>query len=460
MLKFNGHEIKTLRGNGYNFKLAKLNNHIIYEKKLESGLYRNGSLYKTWDELKNLGWISVAQYGSDVTRRYISSVSNQSELYDTLVIDEEITDVINIVNQSDFSKFSNLVEIVFPDTLKYTVSGGSSSPTLPNGTLKKVTIPGDVRFSHLFNQVTSLEEITITGGLTGVGFNFSSFYNSTPWYKSLSNLLKVTIKKSLTSIGNSMFYYFRPTHSVQFIFEGDSIGFDENAFCFHNFSSIGGKGSGCDLEIPLTITSMGSWVFRSNTLTKVDIGDVSFPIVDITQSVSNVPHGWFSRASSSGDILHEVRIPINIPGYCLYCFSTSDYRTKIEKITYTKGVSNYELNYTSTSNKVNYYGYGIYQSRSTLNEMIFEEGIETLGEYIFYSLSGGPVLKMDFSRLTTLKTIKNRAFYLCQKINNNTPYVEIPSTVETVYGTDTFQNVNFIYRGTATGSPWGGTNYA
>ena len=139
----------------------------------------------------------------------------------------------NILNDT------NITELIIPDAVRSLPQ--NTFGTLAN--LKKLTVPIDISMTNRVS-TTKLEELHLTKGTTGIGYNYTtnnSYENGikyTPWYTSREyggasatsvgeSPLKVTIDEGITKIGNNLF---KDCYRIQLQSSIDGITIGTDAF--------------------------------------------------------------------------------------------------------------------------------------------------------------------------------------------------------------------------------------
>ena len=249
--------------------------------------------------------------------------------------------------------------------------------------LTDITIPDSVTSigEYAFSGCTNLTGVTIGNSVTSIGSY--AFYGCT-------SFTSIIIPDGVTSIGN---YAFRDCSSLASVTIPDSV------------TSIGGSAfSGCSslasVTIPDSVTSIGSYAFEDCS---------SLASVTIPDSVTSI--GSYAFYGCSG--LRELTMPVSEK---IYNSSSSLCNcTNIEKITFTKGngtVQNYGTS-TSTSSSITYYQYTPwYLSRAKCTEVIIEDGVTGIGDYMFYNCAEIGDIVLPFS----VESIGTNAFVGCQKL--------------------------------------------
>ena len=190
---------------------------LIAVFELHPGLYENGVLKTSWDELVSDGVIEVN--GTEITSALMGGWQHADNLVGFLVID----DSIQSISASAFSNCYNLTGVILPDGIKRL----NEEVFYNCYNLTEVKLPANLTSigDEVFQMCSGLESIEIPETVTSIGnYAFSG-----------SGLQSVELPETLTIIGNY-------------------------AFSSTELNSI---------EIPETVTTIGEGAFASTYLTSV-----------------------------------------------------------------------------------------------------------------------------------------------------------------------------------------------
>ena len=392
------------------------------------------TLYAKWAEETNPDYFTWSDGSTTSTVTGFSeeglAVYNAGNLTKLVIPKKHNNLDVTEIGNSAFSKKDKLIEVIIQDTVISCLGGAFSNCT----GLEEITIPISLDVSFKFNGSTNIKKVNITKGTgNGVNYEVNGNYYATPWYYSRGNEIEVTMEEGITSIGNYMFYdiaynsaglkkldlpstivtigkraFYNCNNWESKIDMSKWTNIDEGAF--YNCSKLTGEiklsneldklGSGAfmrcanltgEVKIPSRMTNLEENVFNACA----GIQKVTIP--DTTTKLNGSP---FGNCTS----LEEITIPISLD--VSFKFNGS---TNIKKVNITKGTGNgvnYEVN-------GNYYATPWYYSRGNEIEVTMEEGITSIGNYMFYDIAynSAGLKKLDLP--STIVTIGKRAFYNC-----------------------------------------------
>ena len=239
-----------------------------------------------------------------------------------------------------------------------------------------------------------------------------------------SNLKKIVIPESITSIGEYAISYCRSLTEVTL--PDGLISIEKNAF------------DGCnnlkEIEIPKSVTSIGDCAFfECNSLKKINLPNgltcisggmfrscSSLAEITIPESVTSIGLDAFSGCSS----LKKITIPENVTSIGGYAFSVCNSLTEIE-----------------IPGKVTSFSEGLFCNCQRLKKIVIPESVTSIGEDAFRLCSSLTEIQLPDS----VTSIERWAFGNCESLK----YIVIPSGIRKIaddflYGTD---NAVIQYKG-------------
>ena len=327
-----------------------------------------------------------------------------------------------------------------------------------NNKIKQVIIEQSVTSvgKCAFKQCTSLTKVVLPEGLKSIGdYAFSGCNNlaeinlpdtvETIGLQAFSNcnLSTITIPASVTEMSTEVFSYCRSLSEV--IFQPGTTRIWDYEFC--------GCSSLTEINIPETVTSIGSGAFRSTGLTSVvipngvvSLGSDAFSncknlnSVTLPATLTEVPDSLFSDCSS----LTNVTMPNGITAIGSYAFRNC---TSLSKINLPDSVTEIKSSAFSMT--------------KSLTSVQFPAGLQTIGDNAFYCsaitsvtlqnvISIGKEAFYHCSSLekvvlpeNTLTTIGEEAFNCCSKLAS----IHLPDSITTIgasafYGANSLKDIN------------------
>ncbi len=322
--------------------------------------------------------------------------------------------------------------------------------------IKSVTIKEGVTSigSYAFYNCTSLESITIPDSVTSIGdcvFRGCSSLTSVEIgdgvtriesyaFRNCTSLTSITIPDSVTSIGSYAFEYCTSLNEVHIT--------DIAAWCniaFYNDASnplsyaenlyLNGE-LVTDLVIPDSVTSIGSYAFYDcDSLTSVDIGDSvtsigssafydcdSLTSVVIPYSVTSIGSSAFEYCSKltraiylgSKEQWNDISIGsynYDVTGKIAVCFGSCG-----ENLSWSLDIETDALTISGSGAMGDYASYSSYapwyNSRSYIKTVIIEEGVTSIGKYVFYNCSSLESITIPDS----VTSIGDYAFHGCNTL--------------------------------------------
>ena len=397
----------------------------------------------------------------------------------------EVKDATALIAHSAFESCNQMTSVSIPDSV--TSIGLSAFKNC--SALKELTMPCSAKIGnseYTFYNCTNIEKVTLTKG-TGTMQNYSmvtsdsdTSYKYTPWYISRNSIKDVVFEDGISNIGTCAFCNCSGLKNVEISSSITSIDYRAFFGCSsllsieitNSVTSIGDDAfRGCSgitsAEIPDSVTNLGKYVFYGCTgLTSVTLGNgltsisnamflgcSSLSEIEIPNSVTSIATSAFSNCSA----LTSVTIGKNVASIGENAFSNCSaikeltmpcsakignsedtfYNcTNIEKVTLTKGtgtMQNYGTSTSSTATSTYYQYTPWYLSRSKCKEIIIENGINNIGDYMFFGCSSITSVEIPNS----VKSIGNNAFSWCSGLTS----VTIPNGV-TKIGSYAFRECN------------------
>ena len=329
---------------------------------------------------------------------------------------------ITSVKGCTFSNCVGIKKVTIPDTVT-----SMEDKAFDNCTgIEELTVPISLYISNKFGSCTNIKKIDFTKGKgEGVDYGISGRRFYTPWYYSKENELEITMEEGITSIGRYMLDGITGLKKLDLPSTLTRV--EERAFdrcsnwntqidtsrlvnigvgAFNGCSNITGEiklsdgllelgnnaFNGCsnltgEVKIPSNITSVKGCTF-SNC--------VGIKKVTIPDTVTSMEDKAFDNCTG----IEELTVPIS-----LYVSNKFGYCTNIKKINFTKGTGE-GVEY-GTSGR--YYYTPWYYSRNNELEVTMEEGITSIGRYMFCSVIGLRKLNLP----STLTSIEEKAFNGC-----------------------------------------------
>ena len=287
----------------------------------------------------------------------------------------------NSLTKTEFASIESLCRIYFAD--------GSANPLsiskilhINGKEVTKVTIPNNVTSigNYAFDNCSSLTTVTIPNSVTTIG-NYA-FYNC-------SSLTTVTIPNSVTTIGNYAFFNVKNivysgiasgtpwgALNVNGIIDGDFIYSDESKT---NLTAYIGDGS--EVEIPGSVTSIGSSAFY---------GCSGLTTVTIPNSVTSIGSSAFYGCSG----LSTVTIPNSVTSIGSYAFYGCRGLTSVTIPNSVTSLSDDVFSHcsglttVSIPNSVTSIGWYAFAYCGSLISVIIPSSVKSIGSWAFRNDSG------------------------------------------------------------------------
>ena len=304
---------------------------------------------------------------------------------------------------------SGLTAIEIP---KSVTSIGSSA--FSESILTSIKIPNSVNSigDYAFYMATFLTEVTFEADSSVTSIGQGAFGNA-------SGLTAIEIPKSVTSIGNSGFY--NTTSLTTVTFEADSLLISIGNYTFQTSGLTA-------IEIPKSVTSIGNYAFyqtsylssvtfqADSTLTTIGLvgafRESGLTSITIPKSVTSIGDITFQSATNLSSVTFQADSTLTTIGNGAFYSSGL---TSIEIPKSVTSIGNYAFQQTNLSSVT-------FQADSTLT---------TIGDTAF--------LKSGFTSIvipSSVTSIGNNAFQE-SGIENNTIYIEQPSSLDVIYNTPT-----------------------
>ncbi len=370
----------------------------------------------------------------------------------------ELTENITSIGSYAFSACLGLTELVIPDSL-----GSCIGSHAFNGctSIKTVTLPVDYRVTAYyyamsgsytiygsFTGCTNVETIYYTYGTTGqMSMRSKSQSNSTAYYlnaleyESKGALKQVYFDEGITVVGSYAFYYCSALSYVDLPSTLTTIG-------TYAFQSAGIE----EIELPNGMTTIGAYAFSSSKLKSILFPDSLTSIaasafegctglteIVIPDALGSVM-GSYAFRNCTG--LTKITLPVDYKVTTQYYWASgSNYNygsfngcTNVESIHYTPGTTGQmQSRTTSSTDQTAFYQSSLeYACGSSLKEVVFDEGITSIGNYAFYCNSA----LINVQLPSTLAAIGDYAFY-----NTSITGIDLPQGLLTIgnyafYSTD------------------------
>lgn len=442
---------------------------------LEAGLWKNGNLIYSWQQLKDMNMLSVDETG-------LAKLLGNPALYDgDLVIHQEVTKLYgyNGVNSNGYTNLSSIKTLgILNEIGAFAYSGlekldinfenGIINSFVGNSKLKEVNFKGTMNNigSMAFNACNSLEEIIFDCTIEEVG-QLSLASGS---LKRIVFNKHVGVVKPCGYSENSTYWF------VEEIVFNDGVDRIETT-CFRNAKNLKTCTINGECSYISTMAFLGCSALTSfripNGIETIEeqtfYGCESIEEIYIPDSVTTIGHNAFLNAKK----LKEINLPNNLTTIASGAFQNCE---TIEELVIPDSVTTIEsvafmycknLKSVILSKNLNTLGDQAFLG-TAITSLNIPNGID-IGSLVFAGCSALTDVNINsnigasmFNNCKNLQnvtigdnvdTISSNAFYGCTGLTN----LEIPNTV-TAIGENAFKDVPHItYTGSAEGSPWGAT---
>ena len=338
---------------------------------------------------------------------------------------------------SDAFRELNLTKLVLPDS----VTSLGCHCFFNCTELTELTIPvslnsyGNADYPA-FQGCTAVEKVTFTRG-NGVPFDYYDWWHGyyhcdlAPWNLNSSVAKTIVISDDVSRLGRYMFYFCNIkdlTIPVNISICGCEA-FMSRCDNLEKVTLTKGTGAGCDYDQSRS-DKCCPWTRVSNIKTIIveegvtHIGSYTFDSCYVGELI--LPNSLTSFGKSAFITCHikDLTIPISLNAVWLDSYPAFKSVSEIEKITFTPG-SGYGFNYAAYEDINCWYQHTPwYQCRGTLKEIVFEDGIKSIGSDAFRELNLTSLVIPD-----SVVSLGNHTFYNCGKLTDLT----LPITLDSVY---------------------------
>ncbi len=412
---------------------------------LEAGLWKDGSLVYSWQELKDINWLTVDEVGN-------ARLTNNPALMDgDLVVHQEVTTLAGIGGG-----YTNLLSIKTLGVIKKCTNFGGIGST---GLVKLDLNCEDANLEYAFQSCTNLKEVNIKGSVANMygTFMYCTSLEEVVFDCSIGTIdgaafstetKKLVFNKHVEKVGFNIFQQSSSNNITEVIFNDGVDRIENQAFACKSLTKCIIKGE-CKY--------IGNRVFMNSSLTSFKIPEGIEEIclqtflnnkqledIYIPDSVKIIGEQAFDSTSS----LKQVTLPKNLISIGRAAFAASG----LEQLVLPNSVTTVgEMSFYRTKIKtfecgsnIQEFGGGDFVGNTNLTKVKIDSNV-----------CGGMFLEctnlQNVEIGENVNTIEVSAFSGCTGITD----LQIPNTVTTI-GENAFKNVAHVtYTGTAEGSPWG-----
>ncbi len=284
---------------------------------------------------------------------------------------------------------------------------------------------------------TAIQKVTFSPG-NGVPFDYTNWWGwgvcnaeLAPWNMT-DSLKTIIILDNVTSLGKFMFYN---TNIKELTIPASAECGSSKAFCEggFNYSSLEkvtitkGNGRGCDYGY--YTYEYNPWNIASNLKTLIVeegvnyLGNYAFrqckaETITLPNSLGSLGENVFWESN-----VKYLTIPISLNAVWLDNYPAFESVTGVEKVTFIPG-SGYGFNYAAYKGSNSWYQFTPwYQSRTVLKEIVFDDGVKTIGGDSFRDLYINSIVIPD-----GVVCLGSHAFFNCYYLTD----VTIPITIDSV----------------------------
>ena len=387
----------------------------------------NITLYAKWEEETNPDYFTWSDGDTTSTVTGFSeeglAVYNAGNLTKLVIPKKHNNLDVTVIKYSAFYGRESVKKVTIPDTVTKIEVDAFGRCT----GMEELTIPISLDASDCFSLCSNVNKINFTKG-TGIGVDYTNKKREyTPWFVSRGNELEVIMEEGITSIGGSMFCYINGLKKLELPSTLTTIGswaFTscenwENEIDMSKWTRIETRAfSGCskitgEFKLSNELMELGDFAFKkcskltgeikipnriTTILTTAFYGCESIRKVTIPDTVTKIEVDAFRGCTG----MEELTIPISVDASD--CFSLC---SNVNKINFTKGTTGIGVDYTNKKREYTPW----FVSRKNELEITMEEGIINIGDYMFYGITGIRKLNLPL----TLTVIGKAAFNGCSK---------------------------------------------
>ena len=288
-----------------------------------------------------------------------------------------------------------------------------------------------------FQGCVAVNKVTFTSG-SGSPFDYSTFWGGTyveltPWNLNGNITKTIIVSDDVSRLGDYMFYNCNIkdlTLPINCIYGRDShYAFKTPYDSLENVTITKGTGVGYDYEqwyadssIPWSGTNSLKSIVVEEGVTR--IGSYAFYHCHVDTLVLPNSLNILGAYTFSYNMIKNLTIPISLNSVWLDKYPAFYYLYGIEKITFLPGTG-YGYNYGAYEDINCWYQHTPwYECRSTLKEIVFTDGIKSIGSDAFRELYITSLVIPD-----SVESLGNHTFFQCEKLTDLT----LPITLDSIY---------------------------